>query len=104
MPLESWAHEATFALDLFTLLATTVASVFSTIAALGFRGTPWGRTLAPLPVVFVALTVSTTVTIHPATPPHGGWVASVCWLVAVAAIAATCWRFVSLTAELEVSA
>lgn len=104
MTLESWASNVAVALDILTLVATSVAFTLALVAARGFRGTPWGRVLAPLPVVFAAMTLSTAVSLHPATPPHGGWLSAGCWALAVAAIAASCWRFVSLTAELEVAA
>jgi len=103
MTLESWASDAVVALDILSLVATSVAFALALVAARGFRGTPWGRVLSPLPVVFGALTLSTAISVHPATPPDGGSLSAACWIVAVAAIAVSCWRFVSLTAELEVA-
>lgn len=102
MALPTWATHLTVTLNIVTLVATTVACTFASIAAVGFRGTEWGRALAPLPVVFAAMTVSTGATLHPATPADGGQPAVVLWGVAIVAIALSCWRFVTLFAERRV--
>ncbi|MCG1003837.1 MULTISPECIES: hypothetical protein [Halobacterium] len=102
MALPTWATHVTVALNILTLVATTVACTFATIAAVGFRGTEWGRALAPLPVVFAAMTVSTGVTLHPATPADGGQPALALWAIAIVAITVSCWRFVTLFTERRV--
>ncbi|MGB9964886.1 hypothetical protein [Halobacterium hubeiense] len=102
MALPAWATNVTVALNVLTFAASTVACTFASIAAVGFRGTEWGRALAPLPVVFAAMTVSTGVTLHPATPADGGRVAVAMWAVAIGAIAVCCWRFVALFTERRV--
>lgn len=43
----------------------------SVVAAYGFRGTPWGRVLAPLPVMEVAFAVGTGITILNGGAPEG---------------------------------
>ena len=102
MALPTWATHVTVALNIVTLVATTVACTLATIAAVGFRGTEWGRALAPLPVVFAAMTVSTGATLHPATPADGGQPAVALWAIAIVAIAVSCWRFVALFTERRV--
>lgn len=102
MTLPTWAAHATVALNIVTFAASAVATTFATIAAVGFRGTEWGRALAPLPVVFGAMTASTGVTLHPATPADGGSVALAMWGVAIVAIAVSCFRFVTLFTERRV--
>lgn len=102
MTVPTWATHVTTALNIVTFVATTVAFVLAVVAAVGFRGTPWGRALAPLPVVFGVMTASTGVTMHPATPADGGRVAVALWTVAVAAIAVACWRFFALLTERRV--
>jgi len=102
MALPGWAADATVALNIVTFAASTVATAFATIAAVGFRGTEWGRALAPLPVVFAAMTASTGATLHPATPADGGRVALALWAVAIVAISVACWRFVALVTERRV--
>ncbi|MFC3477273.1 hypothetical protein [Halobacterium litoreum] len=99
MQASTWATNVTVALNIVTFAATTVAFTLSAVAAVGFRGTEWGRALAPLPVVFAAMTVSTGVTLHPASPADGGRAVVVLWGVAIVAIAVCCWRFVSLLTE-----
>ncbi|WP_435099279.1 hypothetical protein [Halarchaeum sp. P4] len=96
MSLPLWATHVTAALNLLTLVASTVACTFATIAALGFRGTEWGRALAPLPVVFAAMTASTAIGFHPATSREGGPITLGLWALAVAAIALSGWRFATL--------
>ena len=102
MALPPWAVDATVALNIVTFAASAVACTFATIAAVGFRGTEWGRALAPLPIVFGAMTASTAVTLHPATPADGGRIALALWGVAIVAIAVSCWRFVVLVTERRV--
>ncbi|GAA0284933.1 hypothetical protein [Halobacterium noricense] len=102
MALPTWATNITVALNILTLVATTVACTFSIIAAAGFRGTEWGRALAPLPVVFGAMTVSSGATLHPATPADGGQLALAMWAIAIVAITISCWRFVTLFTERRV--
>lgn len=99
MALPTWAAHITVALNILTFAATTVAFTFASVAAVGFRGTAWGRALAPLPVVFGAMAVSTAATLHPATPADGGRVAVALWAVAVVGIAVACWRFFALVTE-----
>ncbi len=102
MALPTWASHATVALNILTFAASAVACTFATIAAVGFAGTEWGRALAPLPIVFGAMTVSTGATLHPATPADGGQIALALWAIAIVAIAVACWRFVTLVTERRV--
>lgn len=102
MTLPTWVSDATVALNIVTFAASAVAATFASIAAVGFRGTEWGRALRPLPVVFAAMTVSTGVTLHPATPADGGGITLTLWGVAIVAIGVSCWRFVTLVTERRV--
>jgi hypothetical protein len=80
------------------LVLLTAATGFSLVAARGFRGTPWGRVLGPIPVVaggFLAATVLLTLPLSTATiSPY----LAVSWAVAIGAMAWSAveyWRVMS---------
>lgn len=87
------------ALDVLLLLQVvllTVACVFAAIAALGYRGAPWGRVLRPLPFVLGVFVVTAVLAMLPL-PDVWVDVATWLWAVAVVGIAVTVYEFVTLT-------
>lgn len=60
------------ALVALQLALLAVAFVFAVIAVRGYRGTPWGRVLRPMPAVLALMAMGAFVSLLPATPPHGG--------------------------------
>lgn len=54
------------------LVFLVLAFAFAVIAARGYRGTPWGRVLRPLPAVLALMAAGAGASRLPSTPPHGG--------------------------------
>lgn len=83
------------ALLLLQVVFLTVGAVFAVVAARGYRGSPWGRVLRPLPVVLVLFVVSAGVALLPV--PWWGDVATYLWGVAILGIAVAVYEFLLLT-------
>ena len=83
------------ALLLLQVVFLTVGAVFAVVAARGYRGSPWGRVLRPLPVVLALFVVSAGVALLPV----AWWadVATYLWGVAVLGIGVSVYEFLLLT-------
>lgn len=59
-----------------------MAFPFAVLAARGYRGTPWGRALKPLPVVTAALMLSSAANFVLEDPQRAGYAGALLWGVA----------------------